>query len=310
MIVEQIEQKKKEKIFQYPVHSNRASQLGHPCNRYLVYERTRWQEKVLHNVAMQTIFDEGRIHEEAIIREMKEAGLQVIEQQRSFFWKEYNISGHIDCKVITDGVAIPVEIKTMSQYSFQKINTLRDILTSDRYYIRMYPCQLTLYLLMDEKEKGIFILKNKNNGQLKEIEMALDYELGEKLLKKAELVNRCVANNTLPERIEYDEDICGECGYLQLCLPEVKRDAVELSEDTELGQKLNKWKELKQKAKEFEVLDKEIKAIFQEKEKIIIGDFLVTGKWITRKPQIIEIKETKYWKINIQSLKGKENNDE
>jgi len=310
MIVEQIEQKKKEKIFQYPVHSNRASQLGHPCNRYLVYERTRWQEKVLHNVAMQTIFDEGRIHEEAIIREMKEAGLQVIEQQRSFFWKKYNISGHIDCKVITDGVAVPVEIKTMSQYSFQKINTLQDMLTSDKYYVRMYPCQLTLYLLMDEKEKGIFILKNKNNGQLKEIEMALDYELGEKLLKKAELVNQCVANNTLPERIEYDEDICGECGYLQLCLPEVKRDAVELSEDTELGQKLNKWKELKEKAKEFEVLDKEIKAIFQEKEKIIIGDFLVTGKWITRKPQIIEIKETKYWKINIQSLKGKENNDE
>jgi len=45
MIVDRILESKKPQL--YPVHSNRASELGHECLRYLVYNRTRWQEKAL-----------------------------------------------------------------------------------------------------------------------------------------------------------------------------------------------------------------------------------------------------------------------
>jgi len=87
MIVEKIIETKKSKIKGYPVNSNRASELGHPCLKYHVLSRTRWEEKSLHDVGLQFIFDMGNEIEEIVLKELAEAGIKVIEQQRSFQWK-------------------------------------------------------------------------------------------------------------------------------------------------------------------------------------------------------------------------------
>ena len=96
MIVEAIRESKEKKISSYPVHSNRASDLGNPCVRYHVYNRTRWAEKSLHNASLQSIFDLGNDFEAIVLKELAEAGVSIIEQQRSFEWKEYQITGHVD----------------------------------------------------------------------------------------------------------------------------------------------------------------------------------------------------------------------
>ena len=67
MIVEKVLESKEREIKQWPVNSNRASQLGHECVRYHVYERTRWQEKSLHGVGLQMVFDMGREIEEIVL---------------------------------------------------------------------------------------------------------------------------------------------------------------------------------------------------------------------------------------------------
>ena len=77
MIVDKVKDLKASRIKQWPCVSNRASELGHECLRYLVLMRTRWEEKTLHNVELQFIFDEGNIHEEAIINDIKKAGFRV-----------------------------------------------------------------------------------------------------------------------------------------------------------------------------------------------------------------------------------------
>ena len=82
-----------------PQHVNRASNLGHPCLRYLVYCRTRWQDMTLHPVSLQYIFMGGQAEEADGVKLLHEAGIEIIEQQKSFFWKEYQISGHLDFKV-------------------------------------------------------------------------------------------------------------------------------------------------------------------------------------------------------------------
>ena len=66
MIVEKILQSKERKIKGYPVNSNRASDLGVPCVRYHVLNRTRWQEKALHDVGLQFVFDMGNEIEEIV----------------------------------------------------------------------------------------------------------------------------------------------------------------------------------------------------------------------------------------------------
>jgi len=220
MIVEKILEAKKAKIKQWPVNANRASELGHECLRYLVLNRTRWQEKGLYDARLQMIFDMGKAVEDMVCQDLKEAGFTIVEQQRPFSWPQYQITGSIDFKLAIDGQTYPAEIKSAAPHPFASINSVEDMLKHKYPYMRRYPAQLTLYLLMDGKEKGLFLFKNKSSGELKEIWMDLDYEFAESLVQKAEVINNHVAGGTLPEPIEYQDDICGECAFAHICLPE------------------------------------------------------------------------------------------
>lgn len=311
MIVEKVIEAKQSKIRQYPCHTNRASELGHPCLRYLVFNRTRWSEKVLHDVGLQFVFDLGNSIEDLVIRDLKDAGFQVIEQQRSFEWPRYQISGHIDGKILIDGVAYPLEIKSVSPFIYESINSVSDMHKSKYLHVRKYPSQITLYLLMDSKERGVMLLKNKSTGRLKEIWFDLDYELGESLLQKAEAVNRHIAEGTIPEPIEWDDSICPECPFLHICTPERIGKEIEVINDDGLLELLQRWDSLKPMAREFEEVDRILKEKLQGRNKILIGDFFIDGKW--RKLTTYDIpedvkkryaKETRYWVRKIIKVSG------
>ncbi len=278
MLVEKIIEAKASKARVYPVHSNRASKLGHPCVRYLVYERTRWQDKKVPSPDLILRFEIGEEFEKQAIRDLQEAGFTVIEQQKAFFWKEYNITGHIDAKVLIDGKACPLEVKSMSPTIFAKINTLDDMKNAKWAYLRQYPAQMTLYLLLDEKERGVMLLKDKSSGAYKEIWVDLDFVFGEELIRKAEQINHHVANNTLPDRID-DESICSNCEYEHICLPEIKREEINIVDDQSLAELLERYWELRPIAKEFEEIDKLITEKVKQVEKALVGQFLVSGSW-------------------------------
>ncbi|HDD70670.1 MAG TPA: hypothetical protein ENF94_00755 [Candidatus Woesearchaeota archaeon] len=300
MIIEKILEHKQKKYRQAPVRSNRASELGHPCLRYLVLNRLKWQEKALPPISKLLLYEEGGLHEQKVIRDIQDAGFTVIEQQRAFEWREYEITGHIDAKVIVQEKVYPLEVKTTSPYIFRTIQSAKDLYESKHYWVRMYPAQMTIYLLLDNKEEGIFIFKDKSSGELKEIVFKLDYELGEELLQKAEKVNEYVKREEIPDPIEFDEEICGSCGFLHICLPDVKREEILLLEDPELLEKLDRWYELKQLLKEYNELDKQIKEALKGKERVVLGSFLITGKWVKRKTY--EVPETEYWQMKIQRI--------
>jgi len=278
MLVEKIMEAKQAKARVYPVHTNRASKLGHPCLRYLVYERTRWMDKKVPSADLILRFEIGEEYEKQAIRDLQEAGFVVIEQQKDFFWKEYNITGHIDGKILVGTKAYPIEIKSMSPAVFSKINTLDDMKKAKWAYLRQYPAQMILYLLLDEKEQGVMLLKDKSSGAYKEIWVQLDYDFGEELIKKAEQINNHVANNTLPDRIN-DDSICANCEYEHICVPEIRREELNIIDDTEMAELLQKYWELKPIAKEFEEIDKLISEKVKELDKAVVGDFLITGTW-------------------------------
>lgn len=293
MIVEKIMETKYLDIKQYPVHSNRASELGHPCVRYHVYNRTRWEEKSMHDARLQLIFDLGREIEDITIRDMKDAGFEIVEQQRPFSWREYNITGTVDGKVLLGGEAIPFEVKSCSPYMFDKINSIEDLTKGKYLYLRKYPTQLNLYMLMDNKERGLFIFKNKQTGAYKEIWMQLDYELGEQTIRKAEEINKHVADGTLPAHYD-DESVCNDCGYRHICLPEHIGKEVEI-DTSELSEMLDRLEELKEAKLEYEKINEEIKEMVEGREKVLAGDWYVSGKWIDKKEFVV--KANRYWQI-------------
>lgn len=296
MIVEKVLEAKAKKIKQYPVNSNRASDLGIPCVRYHVLNRTRWQEKALHDVGLQQVFDMGNEIEEIVLKELAEAGIKVIEQQRSFQWKEYQITGHIDGMALHEGEAIPLEIKSCSPHVFKAVNSVDDLKHGKYAYLRKYPTQLNLYLLMDNKERGLFLFKDKVSGAIKEIPMNIDYELGEETLKRAEAINAHVAAGTLPDPID-DDMWCEGCGYPHICLPEHIGKEVEV--DTgELATMLDRLEELKSAVKEYDEIDEMVKKLVEGREKVLAGGWFVTGKWMERKG--FTVKDSKFWRRSIR----------
>lgn len=298
MIVEKIYEYNARRIKQYPVNSNRASDLGVPCVRYHVLNRTRWEEKSLHDVGLQMVFNMGNAIETIVLKELAEAGVKVIEQQRSFQWKEYQITGHIDGMVLEGGEALPLEIKSCSPFVFKAINTINDLKCGKYGYLRKYPTQLNLYMLMDNKPRGVFLFKDKSSGAIKEILMDIDFELGEETLKRAEAINSHIAAGTLPEPIN-DDMWCDNCAFSHICLPEHIGKEVEI--DTgELATMLDRMEELKAAKSEYEELDKQIKVFVEGREKLLAGNWFIAGKWCERKGFTVET--SKYWKRSIKRV--------
>ncbi len=69
---------KRAKIKVYPCRNLRASNIGHPCERYLYLLITRWEEQQPHDVGLQNVFDLGNTLESHTIDNLKEAGYEVI----------------------------------------------------------------------------------------------------------------------------------------------------------------------------------------------------------------------------------------
>ena len=298
MLLEKLDERLQAQIKLSPCHTNRASELGHACKRYLVLRRTRWQEAELPSLSLQRLFGEGHIQERAVIRALEDAGFVVVEQQRDYEWKEYQITAHLDGKILLEGAAVPLEVKSMSPYIFKSIHTAADLLNPRYPHLQKYLAQLQIYMLLSNSEKAVLLLKDKSSGQIKELWMELDYQFAESLIQKAQSINVAVAAGILPERIPYTENICGRCPFLAICLPEVKRDALEIITDPELEANLKRRHELAPLRAEYEQLDDQVKAILKEHERVVVGDFLVHGSWVEPKGR------PKYWKVSIDKLEA------
>jgi CRISPR/Cas system-associated exonuclease Cas4 (RecB family) len=271
----------------FPCHTNRASSLGGACVRELTYERTAWEKAKLPDVDLQCIFDEGNIHEGEVLRTLQEAGIQVIEQQRALEWREHQITGHVDAVVVVDGKPYPVDVKTMSPHIWDSCfprgkgvypwAEVEDKFTQ-KPWMRKYLGQVIIYCLLKEVDEGLLLCKNKGTGALAQVNIPLDYGYAESLIRRADTINAHVAAGTLPDRIPWEEDICGNCKYLHVCLPDrVGKDPLVFLEDSTVSALLEERAAVEEHGKEFKRLDERAKewAKARPESKISIGNWLV-----------------------------------
>lgn len=299
---------KEKKIKQSPSNTLRASSIGTPCDRYHYYSIKNWRDKALHDAVTQSIFDEGSLHEIDVMRQLVEMGFVVVEQQRSFQIDKPLVTGHIDGIIRWEGADYPFDVKSISPYEFDRIQSAEDLLFSKKSYQRRYPAQLQIYLLQCNAEVGCFILKNKLTGELKPIWMQIDYDYCEQLLKRAERVYEFIKQETLPSRTEnFDE--CRYCPFKELCLPDIQfNNAVSLIDDAELSGMLERREELQKIAKEFSDIDDAIKDHFKilGAGERICGEFAIKTTEIksTKKiPITFSEQQTSYLKTQILKIK-------
>lgn len=300
-IKERLEAKAAEKIKVYPVEHLSASRLGHPCERYLYLLIKNWQDQKPHDVGLQHIFDLGNSIEEYTIARLKEAGFECVTPTvRSWRIDKPLITGREDIRIkdTETGELLPCEIKGLAPQEWAKLNTIEDFLNSKKHYVRGYPTQLFVYMWKFEKEKGFFIITNKLTGEIKIIEVHLDYEFGEQCLQKAERVYKALETNTPPDSCD-DVSVCEGCNLQHIC-GQVKRIPADIELDDELENLINRKDELKSAKAEYEAVDKEIKARVGERPRVITGTYLVERKAIEKKEYTVAAR-TEY-RINIKRL--------
>ncbi|HEC87919.1 MAG TPA: hypothetical protein ENI52_01225 [Thermoplasmata archaeon] len=296
------------------IYSNWASQMGHPCLRYLCYHRTHWKQKEIPGINMLNLFGLGKPLENVVEKRLQMAGYEIYEDPESINWKKFQISGRIDRKMKYDGQILPVEIKGLSPHSWNQIDDIDSFFLSDKYYMKMYPTQLILYCFHLNKDQGIFALLNKLTGQIKicwlYVEQYLD--VAEQALQKATKVNEYVKNfeNTndkkkqeelLPERIN-NFDICKECGFRHLCQPVTHhaKKAKQVDVPNEFIDLLERREQLKESKAEYEKIDRQIKKFFKENEfseDVIIGKFIIQALKRHRKETLIPESDYIQYKI-------------
>lgn len=291
---------KADKITIYPCRNLRASNLGHPCERYLYLLIKNWQDQKPHDIGLQNIFDLGNTLEEHTIKNIKEAGFEVFTPTvRSWNIDKPYISGREDIRIKDEnGELLPVEIKGISPFEYEKLNTIDDFLKSKKAYIKGYPAQLQIYMLHFGKEKGFFALTNKLTGETKFIEMTFDYDYAESLLQKAERIYKALETETPPEACE-DISHCENCSLAHIC-GSCRRVPADIDLDEELDELINRKAELAEAKKEYENIDRQIKSKVGEREKVITGEYLIERKSFVKKA--FTVPESTQYRINIKRL--------
>lgn len=296
-----LREKLQEKCKVYPQNNLRCSSIGHPCSRYVYLCITNFEDRKPPDVGLQGIFQLGNTLEAHVIEKVKEAGFEVVTPTvHSFRIEPQNITGREDLRIKDPetGELIPVEVKSISPFEFDKLNRFEDFVNSKKSHIRAYAAQIQLYMLKFGKEYAFFALINKLTGEIKFIRCEFDYEYCEKILQKAEYINQCLADKTPPEACD-EIGLCENCDLAHIC-GTCKRVPADVEVDGELEELINRKQALAAAKKEFEELDRQIKAMVGDRDKIITGAYLIERKAIEK--QEYTVPASTQWRINIKKL--------
>jgi hypothetical protein len=292
----------------FPARAFYPSSIGHPCDRFLVWNFTRWQTKARHDVVLQSIFDEGRLHQPSIYVRLEQMGFEVVrESDRPTQYKVGRavISGRPDGRVIgfrgtKYKPPLILEAKSMSGYQWEAVSTAKDLLTSPSVWVRSYYAQGHMYALLESLPRILFVLKNKQTGMLKAILDELDYGYAEQILQRVERLHPMVERGIDPDPIPFDLGICGDCGWKGQCYPARSfGDGATVLDDAELIALLERREQLRPSSAEYERLDKAVKdRLKREGVKFaIVGPFIIDGKLIARKEYTVPASESVRYEI-------------
>lgn len=276
-----------------------ASRVGHPCARYLYHAWVDYDKGAPHSDGLLEVFAEGRAQERAVELALADCGFRVIQTQTKVRIDDPPITGKIDGRISPESRldgwplnergeprALICEIKSVSQYSFPNINSLGDMLNSERWYERMWPTQLQLYLYALGEDVGIFLVKNKARFVVRDLWIEKDPLYISSILEKVREVHERILAKDPPGRTEGEQ--CHECEYQLVCKPDLfYGEAAAISSDARLAELLDRREELQTARKELESVDAELKCILGEREAVVCGDWLVRGSWVERKESVV-----------------------
>ena len=306
----------------WPRNNPVASDIG-KCTRETALSILHWKERPPFDERLAARLKVGSEKENLAIATLLTYGVKIVEQQSNFELKDKRnrviLRGRIDGKMEVDGKRVPFDYKTINPMIFPKLNTLQDLL--DHKFFCKYPKQLWAYEYMNNIDVG-FIWMDNLLGEWKFIEIPMDWQAMEDVLKQCETAVDAVAavKTGLPEAeflppYHGDSSVCLSCVWFKrLCNPPFfSGEGMQLINDPELEQKLNRRAELDPLATEYDHLDKDLKEVLKASMKpeqvFVVGNWMIKAEEKKRNFKAQPAKpasSTTYLGFDIEKIQGNE----
>lgn len=266
-----------------------ASNPNIECPREMVLGMTRPQDVPLKDVHSRARLEHATEDGKRVKRLMEEWGLDVRDVETSLKVTDRKgriaYTGRIDFAVAWKGVLVPCEVKAYHPSIHGKIETFDDFERS--VWTRKGRRQMLIYLLGRGVNFGFFALYCL--GDLKLIPVVLDEHLdeAEKAMTAAETANDHRDAGTLPDYTR-DPAECRRCwAFGVACNPNIREMGARIIADAEFEQMLRDREAVKDAAKAYEALDKEVKTILKaaKLDLAVCGEFMITRKEIPVKAE-------------------------
>lgn len=281
----------------------RASNITE-CAREMVYSIINWDKKPLPEPELIARFEEGKEQERKVIKELLDLGFEVAEGQQAYELKDRKgrvvCTLHIDGKCYHKSKKVPFEVKSLDPNVYNQLNSADDFNKYD--WAKRYLRQIQCYLFGTGEEEGIFIITDCK-GHWKIFPVTIQYEEMERILQLCEYVMDCVESGTMPE-FALNAAMCRKCWACKnVCFPPLDfGNGVQVVDDPEILLALENRESLKAKAKEYEVVDKQVKEYFKNRPHTVCGEFEIVGTEQTRKYKASEAREVKTWVTTIEKI--------
>ena len=233
----------------------RMSGVG-DCARALSAERLGYESETI-PIWLNRAAEEGKRHEIWIKEQLVAEGYEVFADQEELVldYPNFTLVGHIDGKVKKDGATQLLEIKSMSQYEFDRW------MKEGFEGFQSYAAQITCYLKGTELPKFLYLCKNRSNGYIdRNLVVGAPADFDE-IIAKLNRVEECVTIGSLVEMECLPESLqCRRCFYKSLCLPAPTE--YKSVPESELREACDKWRKAKALEAEAKVLMDSAKEAF------------------------------------------------
>ena len=259
-----------------------------PCVRRMVYELTQPDRQAPFSTDVLARFRRGEDRERDLLMDLARVGreaepsFQVIGQQQRFELKDRKgrvaIAGKVDARLRQGDRAIPLEVKAWSPTLVERIRTFEDLFENP--WTRGGAHQILSYLWGAGEPLGFLLLDRSGLPLALPVELEAHLDRMEDFLSRAELALDHVAAGTLPDFLVGDAAECRRCPFFGApCNPPLVYGELQVLTDPELEALLEQREAVKGPGKEFERLDKEVKARLRGVEQAVAGHFTIEGQW-------------------------------
>ena len=258
-----------------------------PCVRRMTLEMTESASQPAWTAEQLARFRRGDDRERDLLADLARIGrdadpaFSVIGQQQRFELKDRQgrvaIVGKVDARLQVGRVSAPLEVKAWSPFLVDRIESFGDLFTNP--WTRSGGYQLLAYLYGANEPYGFLLLDRSGLPLLLPVELNAHLDRLEDFLTRAEIAIDHQRAGTLPDYL-HDAAECQRCPfYGSVCNPPLAAVGAVVLTDPDLEAALARRESLKATAREFERLDKDVKAKLRGVESGIAGAFQIEGKW-------------------------------